>query len=179
MGLAEVSSSLQGEDDLIVDDEGSVGIDHLVDNDVHQTVEMTSMHWTFEAISEEDGSDFVIKNKFKNQCMDVHGGQVYTNGRDVQIHPCHNGPNQQWMWSNGQIKNQKSGKCLDIHGGNTCKDGTNVEIFDCHGKWNQKWTLQGNLVKNPHCNKCLDLNRATNSLILWQCHGNSNQQYEM
>jgi len=99
------------------------------------------------------------------------------------------GETARWTFNgHGQIKNARTGECMHVWaaGGDNPKVTTNK----CQGQGNQKWArykpipaagvpeAAHNAMITPKSvpGKCLDVESRLNSLITWDCHGQSNQR---
>ncbi len=137
------------------------------------------------------GADFLKVGRF---CVAAgnSGSQLYTSN-------CRNNSDQFWSFNqNGSLVNG-SGLCADVEGGSR-REGARVIAYRCGGKSNQRFTAwdaghrpgrpgrpgQGHnhesqvLLSPGHAGgMCVDHDRKTGRLILWGCHGKSNQVFTL
>lgn len=76
-------------------------------------------------------------------CLDLPGGSSAV-GQDLQIFPCHGGPNQQFLVRSTatgmEILPDRTRQCLDIEWGDNVV-GRRLQQFTCHGGRNQRFAL--------------------------------------
>jgi hypothetical protein len=111
-------------------------------------------------------------------CIDVSGGSQ-ANGTGILIWPCHDGPNQKWTYTGGQLR-VYGNKCLDVKDG-VDANGTALQIWDCTaGNGNQQWLREGDHWRWAGHNKCIDLKEgkvvSLNPVHLWTCSATNNNQ---
>ncbi len=115
-----------------------------------------------------------------SKCLDVHGGRINDDGRNVIVWNCHGGANQKWWYTKKQEIKVTGGKCLDVHRKEN-RNGANVVIWKCHGGANQRWQFDrfGRIVGLG--GRCLSLSGGRNkdgtSAIMWQCHNGKDQKW--
>lgn len=135
------------------------------------------------------GADFLRVGRY---CIAAsnNGGQLYATN-------CRNRAEQYWTYSqNGTLVNG-TGLCADVEGGSK-REGARIIGYNCSGKSNQRWGVwQGGYGPGPdypggggyqvqvllspdHApGMCLDRDKSTNQIILWGCHGKSNQVFAL
>ncbi len=133
------------------------------------------------------GADFMRVGRY---CIAAgrEGDQLYATN-------CKNRADQYWTYSqNGTLVNG-TGLCADVEGGSR-SEGARIIGYNCSGKSNQRWLLweggydpgpgngggyQSQVLLSPlHApGMCLDRDKSTNQLILWGCHGKSNQVFTL
>ncbi|MGW0607297.1 ricin-type beta-trefoil lectin domain protein [Streptomyces sp. NPDC002644] len=81
------------------------------------------------------------------------------------------------------LRNEATGTCVDADGESTAND-TAAQGYACHGGRNQDWWYDGTrrtLHSALSHDRCLDVRggslTAGARLVLWDCHGNANQQF--
>jgi hypothetical protein len=112
------------------------------------------------------------------KCVDVNGSST-ADGTKVQLWTCTSGANQQWTRDGNTLR--ALGKCLTANG---TADGAQVQLSTCTGSGGQNWTAGTNgALVNAQSNKCLDANGASSAngtqLIIWSCHGGTNQRWTL
>ncbi len=133
------------------------------------------------------GADFIRVGRY---CVAAasEGAQLYATN-------CRNRSEQYWTFSqNGTLVNG-SGLCADVEGGSR-REGTPVIGYRCSGKSNQRFGIwQGGYDPGPgngggyqvqvllspsHApGMCLDRDKSSNQIILFGCHGKSNQVFTL
>lgn len=132
------------------------------------------------------GADFLRVGRY---CIAAaaEGAQLYATN-------CRNRADQFWTYSqNGTLVNG-TGLCADVDGGGR-REGTPVIGYGCSGRSNQRFAIwQGGYDPGPggggyqvqvllspsHApGMCVDRDKSTNQLILWGCHGKSNQVFTL
>lgn len=135
------------------------------------------------------GADYIRVGKY---CVAAgnEGSQLYATN-------CKNRAEQYWTYSqNGSLVNG-TGLCADVEGGGR-GNGTRVIAYRCGGKSNQRFAVwQGGydpgypggggdgyqvqvLLSPSHApGMCVDRDKSNNQLILWGCHGKSNQVFSL
>lgn len=132
------------------------------------------------------GADFIRVGRY---CIAAasEGAQLYATN-------CKNRSEQYWSFNqNGSLVNG-SGLCADVEGASR-REGTRVIGYRCSGKSNQRFAVwqggydSGNggsgyqvqvLLSPSHApGMCLDRDKGTNQLILFGCHGKSNQVFTL
>ena len=112
------------------------------------------------------------------KCLDVHGGKINTDGRNVILWKCHGKKNQKWSFTRKGAIKVSGGKCLDVKGGKN-KDGANIVIWKCHGGKNQQWSFDSHGRLRGLGGRCLDVKggkgKDGTNIILWKCHKGKNQ----
>ena len=116
------------------------------------------------------------------------GAQLYATN-------CRNRAEQYWTYSqNGTLVNG-SGLCADVEGGSRY-EGARVIAYNCSGKSNQRFDVwqggydpgpgngggyQARVLLSPtHApGMCLDRDKSSNQIILFGCHGKSNQVFTL
>jgi len=96
------------------------------------------------------------------------------NNKNVYMHGCHDGQNQQWYLDDaGRLKTKHDGYCLDYNHNNK-----NVYMHKCHDGKNQKWYFDNaGRLKTKHDGNCLDYNYNNKNVYMHRCHGGKNQQW--
>jgi hypothetical protein len=117
-------------------------------------------------------------------CLDVPDGST-TPGTQVQIFPCNQGPNQQWVHilSTKELRSPLfANLCLDVSGGST-RPGAKVQVYPCNGTAAQKWvsSASGQLVSALSADLCLDVTGGSampgTKVETWTCNGAAAQQW--
>ncbi|TDU83324.1 ricin-type beta-trefoil lectin protein [Kribbella voronezhensis] len=125
-----------------------------------------------------------LKNAANNLCLDLYGGLT---GTRFDTWPCGSSQaNQVFQLPVSQATgavhvfttSAGQGTCLTTHGGGTAS-GTAVVSSACDGSDTQNWTLPGDGTVRL-AGRCLDDSNSGgtgSNLILFDCTGNSNQQW--
>lgn len=111
---------------------------------------------------------------------------------------CGRGAENRWSYDRSGSLVNGTGLCADVNKGQV-RAGELVIAYRCTGKANQRWSVGGNsnpgypsdndggydggygnvLLSPQHApGKCLDVRRGSTDLIIFGCHGRSNQQFE-
>jgi|GEM_PF-6983096 len=120
--------------------------------------------------------------KVSGYCVQLTG-----HGQQLRAVQCTNANTQIWEQVDGRgwLRNPATKLCIDIRGGQIAA-GTPVIGWPCQRSENQAWVL-GPVERAPPKtlrplyaqNMCLDLDVRNENLILWNCHGQANQQFAM
>ncbi|HZZ11487.1 MAG TPA: alpha-galactosidase [Paraburkholderia sp.] len=114
------------------------------------------------------------------RCLDVNGG--YPNdGTNLIIWDCHGSPGEQFAATGGTLRAFNGEKCVRPAGGGLT-NATLLEIGACTGSTDQRFTRgTDGTLHHTASGLCVDVNGAATaagtSVMLWSCHGGSNQQW--
>jgi alpha-galactosidase len=125
-----------------------------------------------------------LKNASNNLCLDIRGGVT---GTRLDTYTCGTSQANQVFQvpvtqATGAVHVNTTGSgqgtCLTVQGGATT-DGTNVLSSTCDGSASQNWTAPGDGTLRL-AGKCLDdyaSGGVGSKLIVWSCHGGTNQKW--
>jgi len=131
--------------------------------------------------------DVLRNKKFPNRVLDFHFDDYQRNqwGKVYLTTDFHNGWNQRWQMSNGEIICKGSNKQaiqnlrLDVFAGET-HNGAKVGVYQRNGGANQSWRLQDDkryfLICGTQSGKVLDASMSNvGEVVLWARNGQDNQ----
>jgi hypothetical protein len=131
----------------------------------------------------------------------VAGGQ----GQPLYLARCRNRDEQRWYYDSSGALVNKNGLCADVEGGRR-REGTRVIAYACNNHSNQLWRITDGydggyppdggypgggsgypggggdydtaLLSPMHApGMCLDVDAGSNLMIIFNCHGRSNQRF--
>jgi hypothetical protein len=115
-------------------------------------------------------------------CLDIKGGKS-VDGANVQVHSCHGGQNQKWVYdaSTGLLRNAM-GKCLDISGNDSnVRNSQSIQLWGCStSAKDQTWDFSGGVLRNRvNTNIVMDAfgDYSGADAALYSYHGGSNQKW--
>ncbi|MDF1487181.1 ricin-type beta-trefoil lectin domain protein [Tessaracoccus caeni] len=126
-----------------------------------------------------------------NMCLDA-SGLMSGSGRAVTLHTCHGASNQKWTrYGDSTIRSDSDGQCLATVGGAT-GNGVALQLRSCNDTGVLKWAGDtvfpvtkisgGNQIVVVGTSQCIDndLSRPVdgNKVMLYGCHGGSNQSWK-
>jgi hypothetical protein len=128
-------------------------------------------------------------NKFSNKCLDNPYGSTEAQA-PIWVYDCYNtenpvpgtrGETQQWFYNSADntIKNPESGLCLNIPDANFT-NGAPVGTYPCNGHDSQKFIYDKDskaIQVKAKPNMCVDQDASSTNVIVWDCHGGANQQW--
>lgn len=123
--------------------------------------------------------------------LQVAGACVEMAGEGKQligVH-CRSIPQQQWMFNRqtGMLHNPASRLCADVRGEGR-ETGAEVIAYKCTRAANQRWKEGPVFVAKPRAvtlrprhaeTLCVDVEGGGSRLLLWRCHGQSNQKFQL
>jgi hypothetical protein len=111
-----------------------------------------------------------------NYCLDVYGGLKKSNVPIISF-KCHTGTNQKFLYNKKtkQIQAKHSKKCFDTKKQNVVQKKCNTR------KKSQKWNYKNKKwisLKNKQCLDVMGGQYDNGSMIVYDCHKGSNQQFK-
>lgn len=114
----------------------------------------------------------------RKYCADIPGSHRKNNLQTI-IYPCHNGPNQKFLYNKRSktLKNVATKKCLSAYKGKIVQKR-------CSNRRTQKFERRGKKWVNLATKKCIDVEGgeygneySPGKLIDFSCHSGPNQQF--
>ncbi|MEN8196459.1 MAG: ricin-type beta-trefoil lectin domain protein, partial [Pseudomonadota bacterium] len=134
-------------------------------------------------------SNRILRSLDSKKCMQI--GKPVTEGKNARIRKCDKKKwNQRWTFRKSGImhlssvggKDAYKPRCLEVR---NSKNGAAVQVGECHGLQNQRWIYDKGRIRGKYREyrrMCVDVKGARNltgtSMILWTCHGKSNQKWQ-
>ncbi len=116
-------------------------------------------------------------------CLDIPGGDA-SPGQRIQLYPCHNQPNQNWLYDEerGFLRSYKNNVCIDLDDG-VIEEGRTVGLWNCWDGDPQKFRYDAEaalLRYRRDENFCIALNDDLKGLHLARCtEGNVFQTFDL